>query len=285
MIRLAYVNGRYLPHHQAQVHIEDRGFQLADGIYEVIAVRNERMVDKSAHLERLEYSLEQLNLTWPRSPQVVSLLLDEVVRRNRISCGWVYIQITRGSAPRDMAFPKVCKPTLVITAGCLPLSQYFEQQRTHGVSVITIEDIRWKRRDIKSISLLAQVLGKQQAVEHGAFESWMVNDNDLITEGCSSNAWIVDRNGLLITHPANHNILKGVTRGSLMELAHHNGLQVEIRPFSRQETLSASEAMITSSRIFLLPVIKIDNQPIGDGRPGPVFARMYQLYLSYLQSS
>lgn len=284
MIRLAYVNGRYLPHHQARVHIEDRGFQLADGVYEVIAVHHGRMVDKSAHLERLAYSLGQLALTWPSSPKVVSLLLDEVVRRNRIDCGWVYLQITRGSAPRDMAFPKACKPTLIITAGRLPLSEYFEHQRIHGVRVITIEDIRWKRRDIKSISLLAQVLGKQQAVERKAFESWMVDDNDLITEGCSSNAWIVDRSGLLITHPADRKILKGVTRASLFELARRNGLQVESRPFSRQEALSASEAMITSTRIFLLPVIEIDDQPIGNGRPGPVFARMYQLYLSHLQS-
>ena len=277
---LAFVNGRYLPQAQAWVHAEDRGFQFADGVYEVVALLDGHLMDFDAHMDRLARSLEALRLSWPMSRAALSLVMRELIRRNGVTTGLVYLQITRGSAPRDFKFPAPSvRPTLVMTVRRVARFGT-PAQSAEGVPVITIPDIRWLRRDIKSVALLPQVLGKQQAVEAGAFEAWMVDADGLVTEGCSSNAWIVSADGVLITRPTNHLILSGVTRASLLRLAAELGIATEIRPFSVAEAKAASEAFLSSATTFALPVTRIDGQSVGTGQPGAITLRLRQAYLA-----
>jgi D-alanine transaminase len=277
---LAFVNGRYLPQAQAWVHAEDRGFQFADGVYEVVALLDGHLMDFDAHMDRLARSLEALRLSWPMSRAALALVMRELIRRNGVTTGLIYLQITRGSAPRDFKFPAPSvRPTLVMTVR--RVTRFGSPTHiAEGVPIITIPDIRWLRRDIKSVSLLPQVLGKQQAVEAGAFEAWMVDADGLVTEGCSSNAWIVSADGVLITRPTNHLILSGVTRGSLLQLAAEFGIATEIRPFSVAEAKAAPEAFLSSATTFALPVTRIDGQPVGTGRPGAITLRLRQAYLA-----
>ncbi|MEE8272364.1 MAG: D-amino-acid transaminase [Alphaproteobacteria bacterium] len=279
MPRIAYVDGRYLPHAMAAVHIEDRGFQFADGVYEVVTVQNRRLVDEQGHLDRLGRSLGELRIAWPVDRRVLRLVMRELIRRNRLVDGMVYLQITRGEAPRDFRFPPDARPTLVLTARRADLNPA-DRLRT-GVAVITIPEIRWKRRDIKSVSLLPQVLGKQRAAEAGAFEAWQVDDDGLVTEGCSSNAWIVTADGGLVTRQADNLILNGITRLSILRLAAEEGVSFEERPFSVDDAHAAREAFITSASTFVLPVTRIDDRPVADGMPGPLTGRLRQLYLDY----
>ena len=217
MSRWAYVNGRYVPHREASVHVEDRGYQFADGVYEVVLVHAGAMIDEIPHLDRLDRSLDELRIAQPMGRMALRAVLREVVRRNRIRTGLVYLQITRGVARRDHAFPTGVKPALVVTAKRLALPR--EETLESGVRVVTIEDIRWQRCDIKSVSLLPNVLGKQHARENGAYEAWQIDQDGNVTEGTSSNSWIVTHDDRLLTRPASHEILNGITRQTILKLA------------------------------------------------------------------
>lgn len=284
MARWAYVNGRYLPHAQATVHVEDRGFQFADGVYEVVTVLDGRFADLDGHLERLGRSLAELRMDWPAAPRVVERILRELARRNGLVNGSIYLQITRGVAPRDFKFPANAKPTLVMTAKRVTAFAKPEQLE-RGVAVITVPDIRWGRRDIKTVGLLAPVLAKQQAAESGAYEAWLVDPDGTVTEGSSSNAWIVTQGGTLVTRPPSHAILNGITRLSLLRLAAERGISVEVRPFTVEEALAAREAFLSSAGTFALPVTRIDDRPVGDGKPGPVTMALRQAYLDYAKGN
>lgn len=282
MPRYAYVNGRYLRHELAAVHIEDRGFQFADGVYEVVTVQRGRLVDEDGHMARLGRSLHELEIAWPVTERVLRLIMRRLIRRNRIADGIVYLQITRGSAPRDFRFPKRAEPTLVLTTRRMNLNP--TAQIAEGVAVITIPDIRWKRRDIKSVSLLPQVLGKQQAASAGAFEAWQVDEEGQVTEGCSSNAWIVTADGKLVTRHADNLILNGITRQSVLRLAGDAGLVFEERPFTVEEAKQAVEAFLTSATTYVMPVTRIDGQPVADGKPGDLSLKLRDGYVGYAAS-
>jgi D-alanine transaminase len=281
MTRFAYVNGRYLPHSAAMVHVEDRGYQLADGVYEVVAVHDGRFVDDQPHLDRLDRSLFELHIAWPMTPAALKLVMRELVRRNRLRNGILYLQVTRGVAPRDHAFPKTrVAPGLVMTTKrvkTLPSTAVRD-----GVAVITIPDIRWGRCDIKSVALLPNVLGKQAAHEAGAFEAWQVTASGVVTEGTSTNAWIVTREGKVVTHPPGPQILNGVTRLTVLRLAAESQIAVEERPFTFEELRSAREAFLTSTTSHVLPVTRVDGELVGDGKPGRIARRLRELYTAEL---
>lgn len=279
MSRIAYVNGRYQPHAEASVHIEDRGFQFADGVYEYFSVFGGRLADAEGHLERLWRSLSALRIDAPMSERALLVVLHETIRRNRIQDGAVYLQVTRGAAPRDHPFPRPgTPPTLVVTAKPVDFAAGEARARA-GVKVLTRPDNRWGRCDIKSVGLLPNVLAKQAAREAGAYEAWLVDDLGLVTEGASTNAWIVDADGVLRTRDTNANILRGVTRKTLITLAEETGIAILQRPFTVAEAQAAREAFITAASTFVMPVIEIDGAPVGDGRPGPISERLRALYI------
>ncbi|HZB92966.1 MAG TPA: D-amino-acid transaminase [Stellaceae bacterium] len=280
MSRIAYVNGRYLPLKRASVHIEDRGYQFADAVYEVIAARGGRLIDEDMHLKRLHRSLDALRIRAPMSDAALKLVMREVLRQNGVSDGALYLQVSRGSAPRDFPFPKAAEPGLVMTArhGRGPAPALIES----GVGVVTIADIRWGRPDIKSVALLPNALGKQQAKEAGAFEAWQVDRDGNVTEGTSSNAWIVTPSGEVVTRQADSSILNGVTRLGLVELLAKEGLSFVERPFSVAEAKAAREAFLTSTTNFILPVVAIDGAPIGNGHPGSIVRRLREAYEAYV---
>lgn len=279
MSRFSYVNGQYVPHPAAHVHIEDRGYQFADGVYEVIHVCNRRIIDEAPHLDRLERSLAELRITMPVARRALGHILRQMVTRNGLRFGSLYLQVTRGVARRDFPFPAHATPGLVITAQ--RMQPWPDSKIMAGVGVITLPDIRWGRCDIKSISLLAPVLGKQQAREAGAFEAWQVDGDGHVTEGTSSNAWIVDQTGALVTRAADHRILNGVTRLRLIALAGEMGLRVVERPFTVAEAQAAPEAFLSSTTTYLLPVTRIDGQPVGGGVAGPVALRLRAAYSAF----
>jgi D-alanine transaminase len=280
MSRVAYVNGRFVPHGEASVHIEDRGYQLADGVYEVWAVFGGRLADAPGHFARLERSLGELRIPLPMSFGALKLVLRETIRKNLVGNGLVYLQITRGVAPRDHAFPThPVRPSIVITAKPVDMAAA-EAKAAKGIGVVTLPETRWARCDIKTIALLPNVLAKQTARESGAGEAWFVDDLGLVTEGASSNAWIVDSDGVLRTRDLNANILRGVTRRSLMDLIAREGLPVSERPFSVDEARQAREAFITGAGSLITPVVSINGAPIGDGKPGPVARRLRASYVS-----
>jgi len=279
MSRIAYVNGRYVPHRSATVHIEDRGFQFADGVYEVVAIQDGIFIDEDMHLARLARSRGELRLDAPLSDAGLKLVMHETVRRNGIRNGIVYVQITRGTAPRDFSFPKNTRPSLVVTARRMKVAD--PRLAEQGVSVITIPDLRWKRPDIKSVSLLPNVIGKQLAREAVAYEAWQVDAHGNVTEGTSSNAWIVNSAGEVITRQADYSILNGVTRRGLLDLIGRAGLRLIERPFSVGEARAAREAFLTSSTNGVLPVVRIDGQPIGEGVPGSLAITLAAAYRNY----
>jgi D-alanine transaminase len=280
MSRIAYVNGRYLPHRLARVHVEDRGFQFADAVYEVIAIRRGAFVDEDRHLARLARSRGELRLAAPMSDAALKLVLRETVRRNQVADGIVYLQVTRGVAPRDFAFPAGKRPSLIVTARRQRIADPRLVER--GIAVITVPDIRWKRPDIKSVSLLPNALAKQQAKEAGAYEAWQVDADGNVTEGTSSNAWIVNDAGEVITRQADRGILNGVTRLGLLDLIARAGLRLIERPFSVAEARAAREAMLTSATNGVLPVVRIDGQPVGEGRPGPLALSLAEAYRAFM---
>jgi D-alanine transaminase len=268
MSRIAYVNGRYCPLAEASVNVEDRGYQFSDGVYEVCEVRGGRLIDERLHMKRLAYSLSELRIAMPMSPASLSVVLHEVVRRNRVRWGIVYLQITRGVSRRDHAFPPaLTAPSVVVTARNLDLAAA-EKMAADGVAVISMPENRWARVDIKSVSLLPNVLAKQAAREQGAREAWFVDREGRVTEGSSSNAWIVTRDGKVVTRQADHAILKGITRTVLLEAIAAQGLKLEERAFTLDEAYAAREAFITSASQSVLPVVKIDGRPISNGAPG-----------------
>lgn len=276
MSRIAYVNGSYVPLRDARIHVEDRGFQFADGVYEVFAVRGGRLIEARAHWQRLVRSLAELSIMPPMSQAALDHVAAETVRRNRVVDGLLYLQVTRGSARRDFPFPVGATPSLVITARNQKPPDPELVRR--GVAIITLPDIRWRRRDIKSVALLANVLAKQRAKEAGAYEAWLVDEQGRVTEGASSNAWIVSTSGELVTAACGADILAGVTRGSLVAIAASQGLALREHPFTRDEALSAREAFLTSSSNGVLPVVRIDGKNIGNGVPGRLAIELRALY-------
>ena len=270
MSRIAYCNGRYQPHRQAHVPIEDRGYQFADGIYEVIEIHDGALIDEALHLERLARSLREVKIMAPLTAPALGLVLREVVRRNRVRYGMVYLQVTRGVADRDHPFPDPpVRPSLIVTAKSIDPAKAQAKADT-GIKVITLPDLRWKRPDIKSISLLPNVLAKQEAKTRGAAEAWLVGAEGMITEGAASNAWIIDAYDHVITHPVDRSILQGITRTTLLGLLAARGLTLEERAFSLEEAHAAREAFVTGATTLVMPVIAIDDVPVGNGRPGPI---------------
>lgn len=279
MSRVAYVNGRYVPHGEAAVHIEDRGYQFADGVYEVVLVQDGAMVDEIPHLDRLDRSLRELRIASPMTRAPLRLVMRELVRRNRIRTGLIYMQVTRGVARRDHPFPKEVKPAFVMTAKRIALPNI--ETVENGVKVVTIRDIRWERCDIKTVSLLPNVLGKQHARENGAYEAWQVDDAGNVTEGTSTNAWIVTNGSELITRNADQGILNGITRLTLLKLAKREGLRFVERPFSVEEAKAAREAFVSSATSFVTPVTQIDDTVIGNGKAGSLGLKLRDTYLGY----
>ena len=270
MSRIAYVNGRYVPHRDAAVHIEDRGYQFADGVYEVCEVANGRLVDERRHMERLVRSLGELRIRLPMTLPALSVVLHETIRRNRVTHGIVYLQITRGVARRDHAFPAAdTSPALVVTAKNLDPARN-ARIAAEGMAVVTVPENRWPRVDIKSVSLLPNVLAKQAAREQGAREAWFVDAQGYVTEGSSSNAWIVTRDRKLVTRPADHAILRGISRTVLLDAIRAQGLVLDERAFTVDEAMAAQEAFVTSASQIVLPVVRIDGRPLGTGAPGPI---------------
>ncbi|MDF2998347.1 MAG: aminotransferase class [Xanthobacteraceae bacterium] len=270
MSRIAYVNGRYVPHAHAMVHVEDRGYQFADGVYEVCEVRGGRMIDERRHMERLARSLRELQISQPMPPSALGVVMRETIRRNKVRDGIVYLQVTRGVARRDHVFPEgEVPPSVVVTARSADPGKA-ERQAADGIAVITVPENRWPRVDIKSVSLLPNVLAKQAAKEAGAREAWFVDTDGMVTEGGSTNAWIVTMDGVLVTHPADIGILRGITRTVVLEVASRQGLRVEERAFSVEEAYAAREAFITAASTIVMPVVRIDGRPIGNGHPGSI---------------
>ncbi len=279
MSRFAYVNGRFVRHGEAVVHIEDRGYQLADGVYEVWAVFDGKLADAEGHFTRLWRSLDELRIAHPMSEASLTMVLREAVRRNKVREGLVYLQVTRGVAKRDHAFPSPSVlPAVVVTAKSLDRAAT-NAKAAKGASVISVPENRWARCDIKSIGLLPNALAKQAARERGALEAWFVDDMGLVTEGASSNAWIVDGDGQLRTRDTNANILRGVTRSTLLEVIREAGLPISEKPFTIAEAQAAKEAFITGAGSLVTPIVQVDGVKLGDGVPGPVATKLRALYI------
>ena len=284
MSRIAYVNGRYLPFRDAKVHVEDRGYQFADAVYEVCEVRAGRLIDERRHLDRLERSLGALRIRMPMSRAALGVVLRETVARNRISYGLVYLQIGRGVARRDPAFPSLnLAPSVVVTARSIN-RQRNETLAAAGISVISVPDNRWGRVDIKTVGLLPNVLARQAALDRGAREAWFIDNGGTVTEGASVNAWIVTRDGKLVTRRADHAILGGITRAVLFDAVKGQGLTIEERPFALDEAYAAREAFVSSATQIVMPVVRIDGRTIGDGKPGPVARSLRQAFHRYAET-
>jgi D-alanine transaminase len=276
--RTAYVNGRYVPHGQAGVHIEDRALQFADGIYEVVGIIDGQIFDEDEHLARLERSVGEIGIAMPMGRKALKLVIREIARRNRVKNGLVYMQVTRGASRRDHPVPaKSPRPTLIVTARNLKTAD-IERQRAEGVKVITHKDERWARRDIKSTALLPNILAKTAARKAGAYEAWLVDPDGFVTEGSSTSAWIVDKNGHIVTRNLSNDILPGVTRRVIMEAAAEAQMPVIERKFTPAEAVKAREAFYTAASAGAIPIVAIDGKPIGDGKPGPVTKRVHELY-------
>ncbi len=282
MHRIAYVNGDFLPLEEAKVSILDRGFLFADGIYEVAAVLDGKLVDNALHLARLQRSCGEIALALPLPLAKIAEVERELVRRNDLREGLVYLEATRGAAERDFPFPQGVPPTLVMFTQEKPL---VDSPAAKGIAVKSVPDIRWARRDIKSVALLPQVLAKQAAAAAGCQEAWMIEDDGTVTEGGSSNAYIVTREGVLVTRPISNDILAGCTRKAALALAAERQIRIEERPFTLEEAHGAAEAFITSASSFVTPVVSIDGKPIGSGTPGKLTLRMREIYIDHARKS
>ena len=285
MSRVVYVNGRYVPYAEARVHVDDRGFLFADGVYEVCEVRDGYIIDEERHLARLARSLRELDMQAPMNGACLRIVIAEVLRRNRVRNGLVYLQVTRGAARRDFLFPDPERvPSTLVVSAKIVSPATGERIAEAGISVITLPENRWSRVDIKTTGLLPNVLAKMQAKAQGAREAWFVDRNGFITEGGSSNAWIVSEDDVLITRPAESGILRGVTRTTLFDVARQEGLGIEERGFTLAEALAAKEAFITSATTIVTPVVQIDSTLIGTGRPGPLAQRLRKNFHSIAAS-
>ena len=279
MSRIAFVNGAYLPYEKSKVHIEDRGYQFADGVYEVFAVIDNKLADYEAHMSRLLRSLSELNMKLPFSRKSIFFHISNIVKQNLISNGLIYLQISRGVASRDFKFPKNAKSSLVIIGKSIPLEEY-KDSFSKGIKISTTKDLRWKRVDIKSLNLLAPVLAKQSAYENNCQESWLIDEDNFITEGSSSNAWIYVDN-TLITRPVSNSILNGITRSTLITGLKKRKIKYREAKFNFDDIKKANEAFITSATQHVMPVIKVDNIIIGKGVPGP---RAQDFRAAYMES-
>ena len=283
MDQVAYVNGAFVPLTEAKVSILDRGFLFADGIYEVSAVLDGKLVDNASHLARLKRSVGEIALALPETIERIQEIQRELIERNQLASGLVYIEVTRGADfGRDFAFPKGVKPTMVMFTSVKDIIN--APAAKTGIGVITVPDIRWARRDIKSVALLAQVLAKQAAAEAGAGEAWMI-ENGKVTEGGSSSAFILTQDGVLVTRPNSSTILPGCTRKAVVALAEERQLRIEERPFTIQEALAAKEAFITSASLFVQPVVSIDGKTIANGKAGPMAARLREIYIDFARAT
>jgi D-alanine transaminase len=268
MPRIAYVNGRYVPHAKAMVHVEDRGYQFADAVYEVCEVARGYIIDMTRHPDRLDRSLSELRIAWPMHRSALQTVLREVIRRNGVMNGMVYLQVSRGVAPRDHVFPPASvRPAMVVTAKRMDPKAAAKRAEA-GVKIITVPEDRWARVDIKTVGLLPNTLAKQKAKEQGAQEAWFVDSDGTVKEGGSTNAWIVSQEGKLVTRPADFGILKGITRATVMDVAAKLGVAVEERPFTVEEAKAAREAFITSATSIVMPVVEIDGAAVANGHPG-----------------
>lgn len=277
MPQIAYINGRYVPRAAATVRVEDRGCMFGDGVYEVIPVHEGRLIAADRHFQRLDRSLHELRIAWPMPRAALEIVVREVVARNALRNGTVYIQVTRGVAPRDHKFPKDAAPSLLVMARrSKPAPAALLRD---GASVITLPDERWGRCDIKSLNLLPNVLAKQGAAEQGAQEAWLVDKAGNVTEGSSTSAWIVTEDGVLATRPNGVEILPGITRAIVVDVVRDLGLKLELRAFSLEEARRAREAFLTSTSNYVLPITRIDGKPVGDGKPGPTATRLREAYL------
>jgi D-alanine transaminase len=285
MSRIAYVNGRYLPLRHAMVHVEDRGYQFGDAVYEVCEVRQGRLVDERRHLGRLKRSLAELQIRLPMVPEALGVVLREVVARNRIGYGTVYLQVSRGVARRDHAFPTPeVPPSVVVTARPLNARRN-EALAAAGIAVISVPDNRWGRVDIKTTGLLPNVLARQAAIVQGARDAWFVDKEGLVTEAASANAWIVTKGGRVVTRPADEAILKGITRTVLLDVVKALGLAVDERAFALAEAYAAREAFVTAASQIVLPVVRIDGHVIGDGKPGPLATTLRRAFHQFAEWS
>ena len=283
MDSIAYVNGSFLPLSEAKVSILDRGFLFADGIYEVSAVLGGKLVDNASHLARLERSVGEIALKLPESIDRIIEIQKELVARNRLENGLVYIEVTRGADKgRDFAFPKGVTPTMIMFTSVKDIVN--AESAKKGIAVITVPDIRWTRRDIKSVALLAQVLAKQAAAEAGAGEAWMIEDGK-VTEGGSSSAFILTQDDVIVTRQNGSEILPGCTRKAVVKLAEERQLRVEERAFSVDEALQAKEAFITSASLFVQPVVSIDGKTVASGKPGPMATRLREIYIDFAKAT
>ncbi|MFM7345045.1 MAG: D-amino-acid transaminase [Tagaea sp.] len=281
MSRIAYVNGSYVPHREARVHVEDRGYQFADGVYEVCTVRKGVPMEEKGHLDRLERSLREMRIEMPMSRAAFSLAMRETIRRNLVEEGIVYLQVTRGVAPRDHPFPaKKIRAAVVMTArNSKPHPAAWLED---GVKAIVVPDIRWGRRDIKTVGLLPNCLAKQAAREQGAYEAILADDDGVVTEGSSTNVWIVTEGGALVTRPPSSEILNGVTRLEIIKLAAADGVKFEERTFTIEELRRAREVFVTSASSFVMPVTEIDGRPVANGKPGAVSSKLRAAYLRHM---
>ncbi len=276
MSRIVYVNGEYLPEEQARISVFDRGFLFADGVYEVSSVLRGKLIDNQGHLVRLHRSLGELDMAAPADDAEIESIQNALIEKNQVDEGLVYLQVTRGAADRDFAYPEGVGPSLVMFTQ--RKNVVGSPQASNGIAVVAVDDIRWRRRDIKTVGLLAPCMAKMQAKAAGADDAWMVEDG-YVTEGSSNNAFIIDGEGALVTRQLGHEILAGITRKAVLKLADEEGIRVEQRPFTIEEACNASEAFITSATTFVMPVVSIDGRPIGDGRPGRLTRRLRELYV------
>ncbi|MBX5010824.1 D-amino-acid transaminase [Rhizobium lentis] len=278
MPRIAYVNGRYVKHSDARVHIEDRGYQFSDGVYEVCEVRHGYIVDLTRHLNRLDRSLGELSIAWPMSRAALTQVIRETLRRNHVRNGLFYLQVTRGVARRDHVFPaEGTPPSLVITAKSTD-PKIIAAKNANGIKAITVADNRWDRVDIKSVGLLPNAMARQQAKEAGAQEAIYVDADGMVKEGAATNVWIVDSDGTLVTRPAEHGILRGITRTTLMDVAARLGLKITERNFSVSEMLAAREVFLTAATSVCFPVVSVDGQTIANGHPGSLSQKVREAF-------
>ena len=285
MPRIAYVNGRYVPHSDAMVHIEDRGYQFADGVYEVCEVRHGLIVDLTRHLDRLNRSLGELRIAWPMARAALILVIRETLRRNHVRNGLFYLQITRGVARRDHVFPADGTPSSIVVTAKSTDQSLIAKKNANGIKAITVRDNRWDRVDIKSVGLLPNALARQQAKEAGAQEAIYIDHNGMVKEGAATNVWIVDHNGNLVTRPAEHGILRGITRTTLMDVAAKLGVTIVERFFSVEEMMAAREVFITAATSICFPVVSIDGETIANGHPGSMSQKIREAFFDVAEKT
>jgi D-alanine transaminase len=285
MSRIAYVNGAYVPHAEASVHVEDRGYQFADGVYEVCEIRHGMIVDLTRHLDRLDRSLRELRIDWPVARQALVHIIRQVLRRNHVRNGMFYLQVTRGVAKRDHVFPAAgTRPALVVTAKSTNPA-IVAAKNAQGIKAITVTENRWDRVDIKTIGLLPNALARQAAKEQGAQEAIFVDHDGTVKEGAATNVWMVDDDGTLLTRPAEHGILRGITRTTLMDIAAKVGITIREEAFSVEKMKAAREVFITAATSICFPVVAIDGQPVANGHPGSVSQKIRESFFDIAEKT